>query len=158
MQLDLVAVLREPCLPWGIEPVAWPIVEDQEHLSPLMLRDEQLQELVEGVAVEHVGELVGELRLLLDGEGAKDVGSLPFAEGVDSGLNAFSRPRLVQRAVEPEAGFVLEDYDSVSGSGFFLISGRRSSTQVAWASASARASLLRGRWTEKPSWLRSRGM
>ena len=122
-----------------------------------MLGDQKLQELMEGVAVENLRKLVRELRLLLHGDGTVDVRCLPEAVGIDPRLNAPAGPCLVQRAIKPEAGLVLEDYDSTAGSCFFLISGSLSRTQVAWASTFARASRLRGRWTENPSWLRSRG-
>lgn len=100
---------------------------------------------MEGVAVEDVGELVREAGGVLERDRTVDVGGLAQTVGVDTGLDPSSRPCLVERSVEPEARLVLEDYDSSACSGFFLISGRRSRTQVAWASALARASRLRGR-------------
>lgn len=131
MQLDLVSVVCEPCLSWRIEPVAGPVVDDQEDLASLVVLDEQLEEFVEGVAVEDVREPVGELRLLFQRDRAEDVGRLADAVSINARLDATARPGLVEGAVEPEAGLVFEDYDSSACSGFFLISGRRSRTQVA---------------------------
>lgn len=138
--------------------MAGTVVDDQEDLSARVLLNEFLQEQMKRVPVENVCELVREPGGLLKRERSVNVGGLPQTIGVDAGLDTSSRPGLVERSVEPEARFVLEDYDASACSGFFFISGRRSRIQVAWASALARASRLRGRWTENPSLLRSRGM
>ena len=76
MHLDLIAVVGEPGFPRGIEPVARPVVDDQEDLPSPMLLDESLKEHVERVAVEDVRELVGELWFLLQRDCAVDVRGL----------------------------------------------------------------------------------
>src|SRR5919204_617747 len=157
VQLDLVAVLPKPRLPSVVEPVAGAVVDDEEDLPRGVLRDELLQELVEGLAVEHCRKAVGELGVV-ERHRAEDVRGLAKAIGVNPRLVADARPRLVQCAIEPEAGLVLENHDAAAGAGFFLMAGSFLRSQRAWASASARASRLRGRCTEKPIQPSRRGM
>ena len=155
-QLDLVLVAGEPFLSVGWKVVPRSVVDDEEDLAALVLRDQVFEKCPEGFAVEDVRESVGELRIF-EADGRVQMSSLPHAIGVDSGLASDTRPRLMQRAVEPEARFVFEeDYSSARGC-FFFIAGSRLRSQYSCFSASARASRLRGRCTEKPSWWRRRG-
>jgi hypothetical protein len=98
------------------------------------------------------------VRPALDRDGAVHVRHLALAERIDARLHADARPRDVERAVEPEARLVLEHHDAAAGPRFFLIAGRRARSQYSCASASARASRLRRRCTENPSWCSRRGM
>jgi hypothetical protein len=53
MELDAILVLGEPLLAGLVEPVAGAVVDDQEDLPPVVLLDQQHQELMERVPVEH---------------------------------------------------------------------------------------------------------
>lgn len=59
---------------------------------------------------------------------AEHMGGLAQSVRGNAGLDANGRPGLMQRTVEPEAGFVLEDDDAAAFGGFFLIAGSRTST------------------------------
>ncbi len=59
-------------------------------------------------ALNNGGELVAESRPLLQRQRAEHMGRVSHAERVDAGMDADACPGLVQRAVEPEAGLVLE--------------------------------------------------
>ena len=50
---------------------------------------------------------------------AEHMGGLAQSVRGDAGLDANGRPGLMQRAVEPEAGFVLEDEDPAAVGDFF---------------------------------------
>src|SRR5690242_3420429 len=136
--------------------MAGTVVDDQEDLATTTV-DELLEEVEERAAVEDRRELVVEARPCFDGDGAEHVTRLSLAVRVDARLLSDGRPRPVQTAVEPEARFVFERYDAATRSGFFLIFGNVSRSQIACAFKSALASRLRGRCTEKPSWCSSRG-
>jgi hypothetical protein len=149
MKLDSMAVLGKPGFAFVIEPVAGSVVDDQEDLPSRVTAHEVQQEVVERGAVEDVRELVGEFGSI-EAERTKDVRGLSQTVGINTRLDADARPRSMERAVEPETGLVLEEDYPSTGEGFFLMAGNRSRIQTAWASASARASRLRGRCTEKP--------
>ncbi len=85
------------------------------------------QELMEGVAVECVGKLVDE-GCVLNRCASEYIGSLAQSVGRDTRLDANGRPGLMQRAVEPEAGFVLEDEHPAAVGDFFLIAGSLTSS------------------------------
>ena len=118
VELDLVGVGLQPGLALVVEPVAGAVVHDEEDLPRRVLGDELQQELVEGVAVEDVRESVGEGGAV-EADGPEDVGGLAESVGVDPGLYADRRPRLMKSAVQPEAGLVLENYDSSAAGRFF---------------------------------------
>lgn len=157
MQLDLVAVRAQPVLSMLGKVVRRSVVDDEEELRSCVLRDELLQINEESFPVEDVGEAVREIGLLFEGQRPVHVCGLAKPERVDARLNANARPCLVERAVEPEAGFIFEGYEAATCRSFFLIAGSCSRSQSAWRSASARAKRLRGRWTENPILFRSRG-
>lgn len=125
VQLELVAILSEPLLPGVVEVVTGPAIDDQEDFPGRVLPDELLKKLVKGVPVEDFGESVGEVRVF-EGYRPEDVCSLPLPEGVDPWLYTDPRPRLMERAVEPEAGFVFKDDEAPTRGSFFLIAGNRS--------------------------------
>jgi hypothetical protein len=131
-----MTMLGEPSLSDGVELVAWPVVDDEEHLATRAPAHQLLGEDEEHLAVEDLGELVDEVRPALDREGAVHVRRLPLAERVDARLDADARPGDVERAVEPEARLVLEHHDAAAGPRFFLIAGRRTRSQYSCASAS----------------------
>lgn len=130
MEFDALWVVGKPLLSGVVEPVTWTIVDDQEDLPPVILFDQQEQEFMEGMPVEHGRELVAE-KCLIDADSTVDVGGFPHPEGVDPGLHADLRPCLVEGPIKPEAGFILEDYDAATGGSFFFISGNRSRSHVA---------------------------
>lgn len=150
-------VLGQPLLSLFLEVVAGAVVDNQEDLAPSSAND-LLEELEEGEPVEDIGEAVVKLRPLLERDHAKDVCGFAQTERIYSWLAADSSPRLVERPVEPEARFVAEANDATALPGFFFILGSVSRNHVAWRARSARASRLRGRWTENLSWCRSLGM
>jgi hypothetical protein len=150
MELDAFVVRAQPSFAGVIEPVARAVVDDHEHLPRRVLAHDVLEKAVEGVTVEDVREEVAKVDLL-HRDRTVYVCRLALAEGIDTRLVSDARPGLVQRAIEPETGLVLKDYDSAARSGFFLIAGSRTRSQWACASASARAKRFRGRCTEKPS-------
>lgn len=150
MQLDAVPVSVQPAAPRLVEPVARGVVDHEEDPAPSITTYEELQKLVEGVAVEDGGELVREPRIM-QRNGAVDVGGLARSVRIYARLNSDPAPGLVERAVEPEAGLVLEDDDAAASGGFFLIAGNVVRSHAACRSRSARARRLRGRCTEKPS-------
>lgn len=156
VQFDLLGVLREPCLPLVVEPVAGAVVDDEEELARGVLGGELQQKLVEGVSVEDGREAVGEVGVF-ERDSAEDVGRLSLPEGIDARLLAYARPGLVESSIEPEAGFVLEEDDAATGRRFFFSAGKRCLIQMACFSASAAVRRLRGRCTEKPIWLSMRG-
>ncbi len=163
VQFDALFVRREPRLALVVKVEAGAVVDDEKEFRRLanggvVCGDERNKEGVERLAIEHVGELVVKTRSLGDFHSTVHMGRVALAVGVHHWLLADWRPGAVKRAVLPEADFVFEqDYPSAL-LGFFLISGRRSSAQARWASASARASRLRGRWMENRILARSRGM
>lgn len=156
VEFEPVRVLCQPRLAGVIEPVTGAIVDDEEELAGAVLGGELQEELVEGVSVEDWRKSVGEVGVL-KGDGAEDVGRLPRPEGVDPRLVAYPRPGLVESSIEPEACFVFEENEATTGGRFFLRAGRRTLSQTACFSASARTRRLRGRCTEKPIWLSMRG-
>src|SRR5262245_40412638 len=100
-----MTVLGQPPLPVLFEVVTGTVVDDQEELAP-SVPNELLEEFEEGGAVEHGSELIRELGPLFERDDAEHVRGLAHAEGVYAGLAANTGPRLVERPVEPEAGFV----------------------------------------------------
>lgn len=157
VQFDPVPILSEPLFAFRWKVVAGRIVDDEEDLAPAILGYQSLQERPEGPAVEHVGKPVSEVGVR-ESNGREQVGGLPHPIRVNARLAADARPRSVQRAIEPEAGFVLKQNYPAARSGFFLICGNVVRSQYSWRSRSARASRLRGRCTENPSLCSSRGM
>jgi hypothetical protein len=130
MQLDSPRVLRQPRLPLFIEPMARPIIDDEEDLSRGVLFHQVKQESMERAPVEDLGKPIREARIMkLDG--AKNMRRLAEPVRIHARLNADARPGLVQGAVEPEARFILEDYDAAAGRRFFLIAGNRLRIQSA---------------------------
>jgi len=118
-KLDAVTVGGEPLLADRIEIVAGPVVDDEEDLAA-EAADEVPEELQEGRPTEPLRELVNEARLLLKGDGAKDMSRLAHAKCRHARLLADPRPGVVQRAVEPEARLVAEHHDTATGVRFFL--------------------------------------
>src|ERR1700761_555387 len=141
-QLEPPTVLGEPLLPVFLEVVAGTVVDDQEDLAATVCH-ELLQELEEREPVEDGSKAVVKPRAWLQRDSAEHVGRLPHAERVYAGLAADTRPRLVERPVEPEAGFVAEGHDASALARFFLIRGNVSRSHVACRARSARASRLR---------------
>lgn len=127
MQLDSLRMARQPGSPLGSEVMARPVVDDQEHFATVAAQ-QCLQESKKGPAVEHVDKLVGERRIL-QGDRPVDVRSLSLASGRHSRLLSYSGPGAVQRGVELEAGFVLEEHDPALGGCFFLIAGSLTRSQ-----------------------------
>ena len=125
MKLDFIGIGGQPGLSCIIQPVAGPVVDDQEDFLRRMDSHQLFEELVEGVAVEDVRELVRE-RGSFEADGPEDVGRLSEPEGIYPRLDPDLGPGLVERSVEPEAGLVLEDDRPSASSRFFFISGRRS--------------------------------
>lgn len=60
VQFDLILVFAKPLFACFIEPVTGTVVDDHEDLARSVMLYDLEQELVERVAVEHVGELVNE--------------------------------------------------------------------------------------------------
>jgi hypothetical protein len=156
-QLDAVAMAREPELAGLVEVVAGAVVDDEKRLAASTPPDDLLEEGEERDAVEDRRELVEEPRSLFERDDAEDMRRLALAERVYAGLAADSGPRLVERPVEPEAGFVAVGNDASALPRFFLIAGSVSRSQVACRARSARARRLRGRCTENRSWCSSLG-
>lgn len=156
MQFDAVRVLAEPTLPLLVQVVAGPVVSDEEDLLCGVPGNEELEEVQVGFSVEDRSKLEGEASCP-DAHGTVEMGGLAQPERVDSRLLAYSRPGAVERAVEPEAGFVLEEDLSATTGGFFLIAGNSLRSQYSCFSRSARANRLRGRCTEKPKRCRTQG-
>lgn len=127
------------------------VVDDEEQLSPAVAAKEKLEERPERDPVEDWRELIGEARVG-EGDGTIDVGRFSQAVRIYPRLHANAAPGLMERAIEPEARLVFEEDYTPAGGCFFLIAGRTLRSQKPCASKSARASLLRGRCTEKPSW------
>ena len=150
MQLDAVCVGREPGTARWVEPVARPVVDNEKDLAAAVAAHQQAQEVVESPAVKHWRELIGEPGVV-QREGSVDVGSLAQPVRVYARLDSNSTPRLVERAIEPEACLVFEQDDAATPGRFFLIAGKRVRSQAACRSRSARASRFLGRCTEKPS-------
>jgi len=144
MQLDEMSVGPQPVATFLGEVMRGGVVDNQEDLAATVVRDELFEELEEGSAVEDVGESImkrGGLKI----DGTEDVGCLPLSVGVNTWLLANRRPGSMQCAVEPEAGFVLEQHYTSAGARFFLMAGSRVRSQICCFSWSARANLLRGR-------------
>lgn len=156
-QLDTVAIFDEPASSCLVDVVAWPIVDDQEHLAATSTAYDLLEEGKEGAGVEHRRELVQERGAFFEGDDAKDVRRLAHPKGIYARLLAHPQPSSIERPVEPEARLVPEGNNAAALAGFFLPeAGSRGATWLAGA-RSARARRLRGRWTENPSWCNSLG-
>ena len=143
-ELDAALVSPKPCRAVVLEDVARTVVDDDEELASSARRDELAEEYEERLAVEDIGEAVLEPGVG-EPECAVDMSCFPLPICVYARLFADARPRLVERAVEPEARLVEEEDDSPSAGGFFLIAGSRLFTQRSCAARSAFASRLRGR-------------
>ena len=152
-----MTMVREPQLAFLVEVVAGAVVDDEKGLATTASTNDLLEEGEERQAVEYRRELIKEARSLLERHHTKDVRGLAHAERVYAGLVTDSGPRLVERAVEPEAGFVSKGDDTAALPRFFLIAGKVSRSHVACRARSARASRLRGLWTENLSWCNSLG-
>lgn len=150
MQLDSVRVGFEPSASGCVELMAGTVVDDEKHFASSVPPDQQLEELVKRAPVEDVRELVRESRIVKR-DCSEDMRGLAQTVGVYTRLDTDAAPRLVERPIEPETGFVFEDDDAAAGVGFFLIAGNFVRSQAACRSRSARARRLRGRCTEKPS-------
>ncbi len=150
---DAMAVLAKPLFADFLKVVARPVVDDEKDLATGISRNEQLQKSEKRFTVEFGSKLIGEPRIP-KADGAKDMGGLPLAEGVDARLKPDSGPGPMEGSVEPETGFILEENCSSASGGFFLIAGNRFLSQSVCLSRSARANRLRGRCTEKPSLFR----
>ena len=156
MQFNAVRVLSQPTLSVLLEVVAGAVVGDEEDLAGGVAADEKLEEVQVGLGVEDRCELVCETGLV-DAHGTIKVGGLAHPKGIDTRLLAYRGPGAVERAIEPEAGFVFEEDLSAATSGFFLIAGNSLWSQYSCFSRSARASRLRGRCTENPKRCRTQG-
>ena len=132
MELDAVAVPTKPLASRLVEPVPRSVVEDDEQLASSIAAREELQESVKCAAVENRRKLIRE-SCVVQGDCAEHVRRLPHPVRVHSRLDADATPRLVERAIEPEARFVLEGDHTTAARGFFLIAGRRSLIHLAWA-------------------------
>lgn len=150
MKLDLIAVLREPCFANIVQPVARTVIHYKEYLARRVVIDDLFTKFMKRVSIEHGGESERQLTTI-QGDGAKDVGCLALSERWNPRLHTDFGPRSVQRTVQPETGFILEQHYSPTTLGFFFIAGKRSLIHTACACTSARASFLRGRCTENPS-------
>lgn len=150
MQFDEVGVVVQPLLSLVVEVMAGCVVDNEEDFAWRMPAHEAPQELAESGAVEDWREPVREAGFI-EGNGTEQVRGFAQSIGIDAGLDTHARPGAMETAVLPEARFVLENYNSATGPRFFLIRGNRSRSQIAWASALARARRLRGRCTENPS-------
>ena len=146
-----MAIRTQPALTFLGEPMTGRVVDDEEDLATSVATHELAQELEERDPVEHRREPKRELPVV-ERNRAEYVSGLAQAVRIDPRLHADTGPRAVKAAVLPEAGFVLEDDYSAAVGGVFLIAGSRYLSQISCASRSARASRLRGRCTEKPSW------
>lgn len=147
----------QPPLASRVQIVTGAIVDNQEDLAPGIFPNQSLEKRQERGGVEDFGELERELRSAQT-DRRKQVGGLARAKGIDSWLATDARPGSMQRAVEPEAGFVFEQDYASAGSRFFLIAGNVCFSHSAWRSASALAKRLRGRCTENPSLWSRRGI
>lgn len=128
VKLDLAFVSRQPVFAVVVEPVTRAVVDDEEDLARSEACHQLLKELPKRVAVEHFRETVGK-RAVFERNGGEDMRGLALTESVDAWLRAYAGPRLVERAVEPEARFVFEEDEASACGGFFLIAGKRSFSQ-----------------------------
>ena len=85
----------------------WRIVDDEKHLPWSVFGDELFEEAVEGCTVEDLRKSVGEFRFIQT-DGRKDVSGQTLTVSINARLFAYARPGVVERSVEPEAGFILE--------------------------------------------------
>ncbi len=150
MQLDEVTAGLEPGFACFIQPVSGSIVHHEKDLPAPVGCDELLEEPKERGAVEHGSETVVEFSGV-EIHGTEYVRGFPLAICVHARLLSYPRPRLMQCAVKPEARLVFEQHYTTACARFFFIAGSLFLSQISCFSASARASLLRGRCTEKPS-------
>ena len=118
MQFKAVRVLTQPTLPVLAEVVARAIVGDEEDFPGGVAADEEFEEVQVSLGVEDRCELVGETGLV-DAHGTVNVGRLAQPKGIDTRLLAYPGPGAVERAIEPEAGFVFEEDLSAAAGGFF---------------------------------------
>lgn len=108
------------------------VVHDEEDL-PVVALNEPLEESQEGVAIEDIGEAVGEF-CVVQRQRAIHVGGLAFATCSYAWLHAYSMPRPVQGGVELEARLVFEEHDTGAPLRFFLIAGNVSRSHRSWDS------------------------
>jgi hypothetical protein len=156
-QFDPMTVRHKPELAVRVEVVARPIVDDQKCFATTTATNDFFEELQKRPAVENRREVVQEPWSFFESHDAEDMRGFAHAERIYARLLTDAGPRSVERAVEPEARFVSVGDDTATLPRFFLIAGKVSRNHVAWRARSARASRLRGRCTEKPSWCRSLG-
>jgi hypothetical protein len=151
MNLNAAPVVREPLFAGSVEIVTWAVVDNQKYLPALVLPGQLLQEKQEALCVEDLCKAICEASVV-ESDSAKDMRRLSLTVCVDSRLMTYTRPGSMERSVDPEAGFVAEQDNATTRGSFFLMAGKVVRIQTACRSASARASLFRGRCTEKPSW------
>ena len=83
------------------------------------------------MTVEDICELPAKTGLLFQRNRSENVRGLSLTEGIDSRLLADAGPRLMERAIKPETGLVLEHHYPATLAGFFLIEGNFSLSHVA---------------------------
>jgi hypothetical protein len=125
-----VAIGFEPLLGLVVEPMAGPVVDDQEDLASTTMY-ELLEEDDERVAVEDGRELIVEPRARLDRDRPEDVPGLALAVCVYARLTSDRSPGPMETSVEPEARFVLECDNASARGRFFLILGNVSRSHTA---------------------------
>lgn len=82
-----MGILCEPLLAFVFKIVTRPIVDNEEHLSRRILRDQVLQELQKGLPVENLCELKREARLV-EADRSENVCGLALSEGIDAWLKS----------------------------------------------------------------------
>src|ERR1700722_19918092 len=122
-QLEAMTMLGQPSLSDCVELVAGSVVDDEEDFATRATTHHLLEEVEKRSAVEDLRELVDEVRAAFDRDRAEHVRGLALTEGVDAWLDTYSRPRDVERSVEPEARLVSEHHDAAAGSRFFWSQG-----------------------------------
>ena len=126
-----MAMTCEPDFAVFVEVMARAVVDDEERLAAPTSPDDLFEEAQESRSIEDGRELVEEAWSQLERDDAEDMRRLAHTERVYSRLAADSGPRLVERPVEPEAGFVAVGDDSSALPRFFLIAGKVSRNHVA---------------------------
>jgi hypothetical protein len=93
MGFDAMAILARLTLALVVEPVAGPVVDDEEDFATVVPTHELTQELEERGAVEHRREPERELGSVegVEGNRAEHVRGLPQSIGVDTRLSADPR-------------------------------------------------------------------
>jgi len=123
-QFNPIAIPDQPFFALLGEVVARSVVDDEEDLLTSVLGNKALEEREERLAIEYISKPVGEAGSPKFNASIQMSG-LALAEGIYARLRADASPGLVERAVEPEAGFVFEEHNTSTPSRFFLIAGNR---------------------------------